>query len=53
MLLEVHAHTARHSPCSNAEPVALVKRIIEKGLQAFVSYITHYEIAYFKGISSC
>ncbi|MDD4957032.1 MAG: phosphotransferase [Candidatus Omnitrophica bacterium] len=36
MLLELHAHTSKHSACSNVDPVALVKKIVAKGIQGLV-----------------
>lgn len=42
MLLEMHSHTSRHSPCSLNDPVALVKQVIIKGLQGIIITEHHY-----------
>jgi predicted metal-dependent phosphoesterase TrpH len=42
MLLELHAHTNRHSKCSIIDPVELVKRTVSKGLQGLVITEHHY-----------
>lgn len=36
MLIEMHAHTSRHSPCSLIDPAELVERVRMKGLQGLV-----------------
>ncbi len=41
MLIEMHAHTSRHSACSRVDPVRLVERVRMKGLQGLV--ITEHE----------
>jgi hypothetical protein len=33
MLLEMHCHTAEHSPCSHVDAASLVKQIFRKGLE--------------------
>lgn len=43
MLLELHAHTNRHSKCSLIDPVTLVKKAIAKGLQGLVITEHHYQ----------
>lgn len=42
MILELHAHTARHSTCSTANPVTLVRQIAAKGLDGVVLTDHHY-----------
>ncbi len=42
MLLELHAHTNRHSKCSQLDPVKLVKKTAGKGLQGLVITEHHY-----------
>ena len=42
MLIEMHAHTSRHSSCSLLDPVILVKNVIKKGLQGLVITEHHY-----------
>ncbi len=41
MLIEMHAHTSRHSECSRVDPIQLVERVRMKGLQGLV--ITEHE----------
>lgn len=41
MLIEMHAHTSRHSACSRVDPARLVERVRMKGLQGLV--ITEHE----------
>lgn len=36
MLLELHAHSLRHSQCSHIDPIELVRRVMRKGLQGLV-----------------
>ena len=36
MLLELHCHTSRHSPCSHLAPLEAVHRVRAKGLQGLV-----------------
>jgi 3',5'-nucleoside bisphosphate phosphatase len=36
MLVELHAHTSRHSPCSHVDPVSLVRRVMKMGIQGLV-----------------
>lgn len=36
MLIELHAHSSRHSSCSSVDPVTLVKQVIKKGLQGII-----------------
>jgi aminoglycoside phosphotransferase (APT) family kinase protein len=36
MLIEMHAHTSKHSSCSRIDPVELVERVRMKGLQGLV-----------------
>jgi predicted metal-dependent phosphoesterase TrpH len=42
MLLELHLHTSRHSPCSQLSPVDAVRRVVAKGLQGLVITEHHY-----------
>ena len=42
MLIEMHAHTSKHSPCSLLDPVTLVKKVLKKGLQGLVITEHHY-----------
>jgi predicted metal-dependent phosphoesterase TrpH/aminoglycoside phosphotransferase (APT) family kinase protein len=42
MLLEMHAHTAEHSPCSTVAAVDLVRAVVAKGLQGIVITDHHY-----------
>ena len=42
MLLEIHAHTNRHSKCSILDPVTLVRKIVKKGLQGLIITEHHY-----------
>jgi len=42
MLLEIHAHTNRHSKCSAIDPVTLVRKIVNKGLQGLIITEHHY-----------
>lgn len=42
MLIEMHCHTSRHSPCSVIEPAMLVRRVMEKGLQGLIMTEHHY-----------
>jgi hypothetical protein len=36
MLIEMHAHTSRHSSCSRIDPVSLVRGVVSKGLQGLI-----------------
>lgn len=38
----MHCHTSRHSPCSLVDPVALIKHLMEKGLDGVVLTEHHY-----------
>lgn len=42
MLIEMHAHTAEHSPCSAVPAAELVRRVFAKGLQGIVLTDHHY-----------
>lgn len=42
MLLEMHSHTAEHSPCSNVSAKDLVRQICAKGLDGIVLTDHHY-----------
>lgn len=42
MLMEMHAHTSRHSSCSAVDPVLLVRLVAAKGLQGVVITEHHY-----------
>lgn len=42
MILELHAHTSRHSACSNADAVKLVRQIAARGLDGVVITDHHY-----------
>ncbi|EKD28468.1 MAG: hypothetical protein ACD_79C00291G0003 [uncultured bacterium] len=42
MLIELHSHTSQHSQCSHIKPSTLVKKSIEKGIQALVITEHHY-----------
>lgn len=42
MLIEMHCHTAEHSPCSSIPAVELVRQVFAKGLQAIVLTDHHY-----------
>ncbi|MGD0229530.1 MAG: phosphotransferase [Syntrophorhabdales bacterium] len=42
MLLEMHCHTAEHSPCSNVMATALVTHIYRKGLQGLIITDHHF-----------
>src|SRR6185369_12768638 len=42
MLIEMHCHTAEHSPCSSVSAVDLVRQVFGKGLQAIVLTDHHY-----------
>jgi predicted metal-dependent phosphoesterase TrpH/aminoglycoside phosphotransferase (APT) family kinase protein len=42
MLIEMHCHTAEHSPCSSLSAVDLVRQVFGKGLQAIVLTDHHY-----------
>ena len=42
MLIEMHAHTSEHSPCSAVSAVELVRRVFAKGLQGIVLTDHHY-----------
>lgn len=42
MLIEMHAHTSRHSTCSAVEPVTLARLVAAKGLQGLVITEHHY-----------
>jgi thiamine kinase-like enzyme/predicted metal-dependent phosphoesterase TrpH len=43
MLLELHAHTSRHSKCSIIDPVKLIRQVVDKGLQGVVLTEHHYQ----------
>jgi len=42
MLIEMHCHTAEHSPCSSVTAVELVCQVFAKGLQGIVLTDHHY-----------
>lgn len=42
MLIEMHSHTAEHSPCSSVSAVELVRRVFAKGLQGIVLTDHHH-----------
>ncbi len=42
MLMEMHSHTAEHSPCSGVSAVELVRRVFAKGVQGIVLTDHHY-----------
>jgi len=42
MLIELHAHTSRHSRCSGLEPTELIRRAVSKKLQGVVIVEHHY-----------
>ena len=42
MLLEMHCHTAEHSPCSHVNAVDLTRQVSAKGLQGLVFTDHHY-----------
>ncbi|MDH3974101.1 MAG: PHP domain-containing protein [Deltaproteobacteria bacterium] len=42
MLLEMHCHTLRHSPCSDVDPVTLVRLAMKRGLGGIVLTEHHY-----------
>lgn len=42
MLLEMHCHTAEHSPCSHVNAASLVKQIFRKGLEGVCFTDHHY-----------
>ncbi len=42
MLLEMHAHTSEHSPCSRVSAVELVRQVFDKGLQGVIVTDHHY-----------
>ncbi|MBN1823240.1 MAG: phosphotransferase [Endomicrobiales bacterium] len=42
MLIELHAHTTKHSACSKIDPVTLVTQCVSKGLQGLVLSEHHY-----------
>jgi hypothetical protein len=42
MLIEMHCHTAEHSPCSGVPAVELVRQVCAKGLQGIVFTDHHY-----------
>jgi predicted metal-dependent phosphoesterase TrpH len=42
MIVEMHCHTAEHSPCSHGAAVDLVRRIYEAGIQVIVLTDHHY-----------
>ncbi len=42
MLLEIHAHTKKYSPCSRIDPVALVRRVSAQKLQGVLITEHHY-----------
>ncbi len=42
MLLEMHCHTAEHSPCSSLAAVDLVRQVFARGLQGVVITDHHY-----------
>ncbi len=42
MLLEIHVHSRKHSQCSKADPVDLIKRARKKGVQGVIITEHHY-----------
>jgi predicted metal-dependent phosphoesterase TrpH len=42
MLLEMHSHTAEHSPCSHVSAIELIRRVYAKGLQGVVFTDHHF-----------
>ncbi len=42
MLIEMHCHTSKHSPCSFVDPVTLVRSLAGKGLDGVVLTEHHY-----------
>ena len=42
MLIEMHCHTSRHSPCSIIDPARLVKLLLDKGLSGVIFTEHHY-----------
>lgn len=42
MLVEMHAHSAEHSPCSSIPAVTLIRQVFSKGLQGIVFTDHHY-----------
>jgi thiamine kinase-like enzyme len=42
MLIEMHAHSSRYSPCSHIDPVPLVRGVVRKGLQGVIITEHHY-----------
>ena len=42
MLIEIHAHTKRHSKCSLLDPVALIRKTVNRGLQGLIITEHHY-----------
>lgn len=42
MLLELHAHSSRHSPCSQIDPLYLTQQVKKKGLQGVIFTEHHY-----------
>ena len=42
MLVEMHAHTAEHSPCSTIPAVELIRQVFAKGLQGIIFTDHHY-----------
>ena len=42
MLVEMHAHTAEHSPCSSIFAVELIRQVFAKGLQGIVFTDHHF-----------
>jgi len=42
MLLEIHAHSSRHSRCSHIDPVRLVRQVAKKKLQGIIITEHHY-----------
>jgi predicted metal-dependent phosphoesterase TrpH len=43
MIVEMHCHTAEHSPCSHVAAVDLVRRLCEAGVQTVVLTDHHYQ----------
>lgn len=42
MLVEMHAHTTRHSACSHIDPVEVIHQAVRKGLQGIILTEHHY-----------
>jgi thiamine kinase-like enzyme/predicted metal-dependent phosphoesterase TrpH len=42
MLIEMHAHTSRYSPCSHIDAADLVRQAVRKGLQGLIITEHHY-----------